>query len=87
MSGVARIGDYRLQITGTGERAAVKLATMRGDLRMSGDGEWRAAQPRLVQLRGVVDSSPERKDLEPLLQLLAGEGSGNSRPFGWMLTL
>ena len=87
LSGVARIGDYRLQITGTGERAAVKLATVRGDLRMSGDGEWRAAQPRLVQLRGVVDSSPERKDLEPLLQLLAGEGSGNSRQFGWMVTL
>ena len=86
LMGVARVGDYRLQITGSGDRAAIKLATLRGDLRMSGDGEWRAAQ-RVAQLRGVVESSPERKDLEPLLQLLAGQGSGSSRQFGWMVTL
>jgi hypothetical protein len=87
LSGVARIGDYRLSITGTGERAGIKLATLRGDLRMNGEGEWKAAQPRVVQIRGVVDSSPERKDLDPLLTLLAGEGSGSSRQFGWMVTI
>ena len=85
--GVARLGDYRLQITGSGEQAAIKLATLRGDLRVSGDGEWRASQPKVVQMRGVAEISPDRKDLEPLLQLLAGEGSGPSRPFGWMMTI
>jgi hypothetical protein len=85
--GVARLGDYRLQITGSGERAAIKLATPRGELRVSGDGEWRASQPRALQMRGMAEASPARKDLEPLLVLLAGEGSGPSRPFGWMLTL
>jgi general secretion pathway protein N len=87
LSGVARIGDYRLQVTGTGDRAAVKLATLRGDLRINGDGGWSAAQPRVVQLSGVAEASPERKDLEPLLTLLVGGGSGPSRQFGWQITL
>jgi general secretion pathway protein N len=86
MSGVARIGDYRLQITGTGERASVRLATLRGDLRLRGEGEWRAGQPQVV-LRGEVEATPGRKDLEPLLQLLAGDGPGFSRPFGWTVTI
>lgn len=85
LSGIARVGDYRLQITGSGERAAIRLSTLRGDLRVNGEGEWRAAQPRVVQIRGVAESSPARQDLEPLLVLLAGGGSGNSRPFAWTL--
>jgi general secretion pathway protein N len=86
-SGIARIGDYRLQITGSGEQAALKLATLRGDLRLNADGEWRASQPRVVQMRGVAETPPGRKDLEPLLLLLGGEGSGSTRPFGWMMTI
>lgn len=82
-----RLGDYRLQITGSGERAAVKLATLRGDLRLSGEGEWRAAQPRIVQLRGVAEAAAERKDLEPLLQLMGIAGPGPSRPFSWTVPI
>jgi hypothetical protein len=84
---VQRLGDYRLQITGSGERAEVKLATLRGDLRLTGAGEWRAAQPRIVQLRGVAEAAAERKDLEPLLQLMGIAGSGPSRPFAWTVPI
>jgi hypothetical protein len=87
LSGVTRIGDYRLQINGSGDRAALKLATLRGDLRMNGEGEWRAAQPRVVQMRGVAETPPGRKDLEPLLDLLAGQGPGPSRSFGWTIAI
>jgi hypothetical protein len=87
MMGVTRHGENRLQVTGTGDRAGLTLSTSRGDLRLSGNGEWRAAQPRQVQMRGVAEATPSRKDLEPLLVLLAGEGTGNSRPFGWMMTI
>jgi len=87
LMGVARVGDYRLQITGSGDRAAIKLSTLRGELRVSGDGEWRASQPRVVQMRGEVNAPPGRKDLEELVPLLAGAGSGSSRQFGWTLTL
>ena len=87
MSGLQRLGDYRLQITGNGERATVKLATLRGDLRLTGAGEWRAAQPRIVQLRGTVEAAAERKDLEPLLQALGIAGPGPSRPFTWTVPI
>jgi hypothetical protein len=87
LSGIARIGDYRLQITGNGDRAPVRLSTLRGDLRVNGNGEWSAAQPKVVQISGVAEASPKRKDLEPLLQLLVGGGSGLSRQFGWMIAL
>jgi general secretion pathway protein N len=86
-TGIARIGDYRLQITGSGEQASIKLATLRGDLRVNGDGEWRASEPKVVQMRGVAETSPDRKDLEPLLLMLAGGGSGSTRQFGWRMTL
>jgi general secretion pathway protein N len=85
MSGLARVGDYRLQITGSGDRAGLKLSTQRGDLRMTGDGEWSAAQPRQIQMRGEAEAT--RKDLEPLLALLAGPGEGSRRQFGWMMTI
>jgi len=87
MSGLQRLGDYRLQITGNGERAAVKLATLRGDLRVNGEGEWRAAQPRIVQLRGTMEAAGERKDLEPLLQALGIRGSGIRQPFAWTVPI
>ncbi len=87
LSGLQRLGDYRLQITGAGERAAVKLATLRGDLRLTGEGEWRAAQPRIVQLRGIAAAAAERKDLEPLLQALGITGSGIPQPFAWTVPI
>jgi general secretion pathway protein N len=84
---VRGLGDYRLQITGSGERAELKLATLRGDLRLTGGGEWRAAQPRIVQLRGLAEVAAERKDLEPLLQTLRIAGPGPSRPFSWTVPI
>jgi len=87
MSGLQRLGDYRLQITGSGERAAVKLATLRGDLRLTGEGEWRAAQPRIVQLRGTVEAAAGRKDLEPLLEAMGIKGSGIPQPFAWSVPI
>src|SRR5262249_4792199 len=54
MSGIPRVGDYRLQVTGNGDSAAIRLQTLRGDLRVRGDGQWRAAEPRVVRMRGVA---------------------------------
>jgi general secretion pathway protein N len=87
VSGVSRLGDYRLQINGSGERAALQLATLRGDLRLNGQGEWRASQPHEVQLQGMAEASADRKDLEPIMVLVAGEGQGTTRRFGWMITI
>jgi general secretion pathway protein N len=87
MGGIARVGDYRLQINGSGETASLRLQTLRGDLKLNGDGQWSAAQPRQVQMRGEAQIAPGRKDLEPLLLIVAGPGTGTSRQFGWLMTI
>ena len=60
---------------------------LREDLRLTGTGEWRAAQPRVVQLRGTAEASAERKDLEPLLQMLGIRGPGIPQPFSWTVPI
>jgi hypothetical protein len=82
-----RLGDYRLQITGSGERADLRLATLRGDLRLNAQGEWRAAQPRLLQLRGTADAAAGRKDLERLLPVLGLRNAAMPQSFAWSLPL
>jgi len=82
-----RLGDYRLQITASGDRAELKLATLRGDLRLSGEGEWRASRPRVVQLRGTAEVAPERKDLQPVLGAMGARGIGASQAFAWTLPI
>ena len=80
---VPRLGDYRLQITASGDRADLRLSTLRGELRLTGEGEWRASRPRVVQLRGTAQTAPERKDLEPVLRMMGARGSGVSQSFVW----
>jgi hypothetical protein len=82
-----RLGDYRLQISGGGDRADLKLATLRGDLRLNGQGEWRAAQPRLLQLRGTAETAAERKDLEQLMRALGVQSPGIPQSFAWSVPL
>jgi general secretion pathway protein N len=84
---VPRLGDYRLQITASGDRADLRLTTLRGDLRLTGEGEWRAQRPRVVQLRGTVQALPERKDLEPVLRMMGARGAGPSQTFAWTLPI
>jgi general secretion pathway protein N len=84
---VPRLGDYRLQITASGDRADLRLTTLRGDLRLTGDGEWRAARPRVVQLRGTAQVLPERKDLEPVLRMIGARGGGGAQAFSWTLPI
>jgi len=69
MSGLQRLGDYGCRSRERRARGAETRDAAR-DLRLTGAGEWRAAQPRIVQLRGTVEASAQRKDLEPLLQAL-----------------
>jgi len=40
-----------------------------------------------VQLRGTVEASAQRKDLEPLLQALGITGSGIPQPFAWTVPI
>jgi hypothetical protein len=35
----------------------------------------------------VAEITPGRTDLEPLLQLMTGQGAGTSRPFDWTMAV
>ncbi len=82
-----RLGDYRLHIAASGDRAELRLSTLRGDLRLTAGGEWRPAQPRMVQLRGTAQASAERGDLEPFLRAIGVMSVGTSQPFVWTVPI
>jgi len=82
-----RLGDYRLQIAASGDRADLRLTTLRGDLRLTAGGEWRAAQPRMIQLRGTAQASAERGDLEPFLRAIGVRSIGTPQPFVWTVPI
>ena len=72
-----QLGDYRLAFTTNAAGAAVQLATLRGDLKLSAAGEWRTARPQRMELRGRAENTARRSDLDPLMALL---GQGKAAP-------
>lgn len=50
---VQPLGDYRLEITGVGKTANLKLSTLRGDLELTGQGQWRLANGQ-IQFKGTA---------------------------------
>jgi general secretion pathway protein N len=74
---VQPLGDYRLQISGTGGAANLKLSTQRGALELTGQGNWQAADGRF-QFSGYASPRERSADLAPLLKLL-GDDQGGGR--------
>jgi general secretion pathway protein N len=71
------IGDYRIEIQGSGETAIVRLNTLRGDLQLTGQGQWRIAGDGELLFVGSAAPSGNANVLEPLLRALGrdlGEG-------------
>jgi general secretion pathway protein N len=83
-TGAAPLGDYRLELVASGERASLTLRTLRGDLELSGAGEWRleGTEGRL-QFSGSAVPRARRGELEPLLATLGPDLGGGRRAFGF----
>lgn len=83
-TGEAPLGDYRLELAANGETAALTLRTLRGDLDLSGAGEWRleGAEGRL-RFSGSAVPRTRRGELEPLLATLGPDLGGGRRAFGF----
>ncbi len=80
LSSVNPLGDYRLYLNGRGKVATVSLETMRGDLRLNGQGEWRVEEGRL-QFRGSAKQLARSAELEPLLALFGNDQGKGQRSF------
>lgn len=75
LSSVAPLGSYRLTARGSGGQIGFELATIKGPLLLSGNGQWTAQ--RGMQFRGEVQAEPaQRNELGPLIGLL-GRPSAN----------
>ena len=80
LSNVQPLGDYRLEITGAGKTASLKLTTLRGVLELTGQGQWLLASGQL-QLTGSARPRERAIELEPLLKLLGKEQGDGKRIF------
>ena len=74
LSPVAPLGSYRLTAHGAGAQIGFELATIKGPLLLSGNGQW---TPQHLQFRGEAQAEPAvRTELGPLIGLL-GRPSAN----------
>jgi len=74
LSPVAPLGSYRLTAQGAGAQIGFELATIKGPLLLSGNGQW---TPQHLQFRGEAQAEPAvRAELGPLIGLL-GRPSAN----------
>ena len=58
LSTLQPMGSYQVKLVG-GEQPALNLSTLRGDLLLSGQGQWR---PQGLQFRGEARAAPGRED-------------------------
>ena len=78
LTSVHPLGDYRLEITGAGKSAKLKLSTLRGALELTGQGSWQIANSH-IQFNGLANPRERSGDLAPLLNLLGDDQGGGRR--------
>ena len=79
LSSVQPLGDYRIDISGTGAEAALKLTTLRGDLQLSGTGRWQLLENGDLQFNGVARPRSRGQELQSLLNLFGRDQGGGRR--------
>lgn len=79
LSSVQPLGDYRIDISGTGADAALKLTTLRGDLQLSGTGRWQLLETGELQFNGVARPGSRGQELQSLLNLFGKDQGGGRR--------
>lgn len=78
-TGPATLGDYRIQITGSGATATIRLSTLRGNLELNGQGEWHVTGDGTVRFTGSAAPKRDADRLEPLLRALGRDLGGGRR--------
>lgn len=78
-TGSTSLGDYRIDLSGQGERATIRLSTVRGDLALNGQGEWRVAGNGELRFAGSARPQGDAARLEPLLRALGPDRGGGRR--------
>jgi general secretion pathway protein N len=77
-TGSTGLGDYRVELTGRGDTATFRVATLRGNLELTGEGQWHVTGDGDIQFAGSATPRGDATQLEPLLKAL-GPDLGNGR--------
>lgn len=78
-TGPGSLGDYRVDLTGTGPTANIKLSTLRGNLELTGQGQWQVAGDGMLRFVGSALPRGDSGALEPLLRTLGRDLGGGRR--------
>lgn len=73
------LGDYRVDVTGRGEIATIRLTTLRGNLDLTGEGQWRVTGDGDLRFTGAATPKGDALPLEPLLRALGRDLGGGKR--------
>ena len=76
-SSIQPLGDYSMELAGAGKTANLKLATTRGDLELTGQGQYHLGSGQ-IQVTGSALPRAHATELEPILKML-GEDTGNGK--------
>lgn len=70
LGGLSELGDYRLVVTGRGATAELRIDTLRGDVGVTAQGEWRMQDTGALTLTGDIIPGNREQALRPLLTML-----------------
>lgn len=70
LSPVLPLGDYQLHLAGAGNGGRVTLTTLKGPLKLHGQGSWAAGSAPAFAVNAIVPAE-YRQRLEPFLRLIA----------------
>lgn len=82
-----QVGDYRIDLKGNGATADLELTTVRGDLQVTGQGQWRADHGGVLRFQGQAVATGRQAELEPVLRLIGAQTAGGRREFSLNLPL
>lgn len=83
MSGLGELGDYRLTIIGRGAKAELRIDTIRGDVNVTGQGEWQTQGTGALTLAGTITPGNREQALRPLLTMMNIQN--NNGQYTWAL--
>lgn len=72
------LGDYRLTLDGQGQSVPLKLETLKGKLKLDGQGMWQPDSGQ-VQLSGNAVPQEQQSDVDALLRLMGPDLGGGRR--------
>ena len=72
------LGDYRLTLDGQGQSVPVKLETLKGKLKLDGQGIWQPGSGH-VQMSGNAAPQEQPSDVDALLKLMGPDQGGGRR--------